>query len=80
MADQVQDAVFEVLKKIQNDLAAIRQRVESGFSQTNTRLVAVEQQLAGLTTAVYGGHSRTDELERRIERIERRLELSDENP
>jgi len=35
------------------------------------------QQLGALITAVYGGKSEIDELKRRIERMERRLELSD---
>ena len=38
------------------------------------------QQLAGLTTAVYSGKSDLDSLKRRVERIERRLELSDTAP
>ena len=40
-------------------------------------LSAMGQQLAGLTTAVYSGKSELDSLKRRVERIERRLELSE---
>ena len=49
-----------------DELAAIR-----------LELSAMGQQLAGLTTAVYSGKSELDNLKRRVERIERRLELSD---
>jgi hypothetical protein len=38
---------------------------------------AMGQQLAGLTTAVYSGKSDLDSLKRRVERIERRLDLAD---
>ena len=44
---------------------------------TNVQLAAMGQQLGALITAVYGGKSEIDELKRRIERMERRLELSD---
>ena len=49
-----------------NELAVIR-----------LELSAIGQQLAGLTTAVYSGKSELDDLRRRVERIERRLELGD---
>ena len=49
-----------------NELAVIR-----------LELSAIGQQLAGLTTAVYSGKSELDDLRRRVERIERRLELND---
>jgi len=35
------------------------------------------QQIAGLTAAVYSGKSEVDGFRRRLERIERRLELAD---
>ena len=49
-----------------NELAAIRVEIS-----------AMGQQLAGLTTATYSSKSDIDSLKRRIDRIERRLELSD---
>jgi hypothetical protein len=42
------------------------------------QLSAIGQQLAGPTAAVYGGESEVDERKRRVERIERRLELTEE--
>ena len=41
------------------------------------KLSALGQQVAGLSVAVYGGKSDMDEVKRRIDRIERRLELND---
>jgi hypothetical protein len=37
------------------------------------------QQLAGLTAAVYGSKSDVDDIKRRLERLERRLERHDEH-
>jgi hypothetical protein len=42
------------------------------------QLSAIGQQLAKLTAAVDGGKSDVDELKRRVGRIERRLELTEE--
>ena len=78
MTENTDNLVLEHLRALRNDVTALTRRVEDGFAQVNIRLSAVEQQLAGLTTAVYGGHSRMDDMERRIERLERRLELRDE--
>ena len=47
------------------------------LTQIEVQLSAMGQQLGALTTAVYSGKSDMDSLKRRVERIERRLELSD---
>lgn len=47
------------------------------LAQISVQLSAMGQQLAGLTAAVYSGKSEIDGLKRRVERIERRLELRD---
>ncbi len=72
-ADELASLTLEHLRAIRakqddhgHELAAIR-----------LELSAMGQQLAGLTTAVYSGKSELDSLKRRVERIERRLELSD---
>lgn len=73
MTADIESLVLEHLRAIRatqadhgDELAAIR-----------LELSAMGQQLAGLTTAVYSGKSELDSLKRRVERIERRLELSD---
>jgi len=49
------------------------------LAQISVNMSAIGQQLGALTTAVYAGKSEMDSLKRRIERIERRLEISDAN-
>ena len=44
---------------------------------TTMQLSAMGQQLAGLTAAVYAGHSEVDSLKSRVERIERRLNIAE---
>lgn len=61
-------------------LRAIREIVDiikEGQTAIRVEIGALGQQVAGLTTAVYSGHDRVANIERRIERIERRLELTD---
>jgi len=59
-------AIRATLGEHSNELAGIRLEIS-----------AMGQQLAGLTAAVYSGKSELDSLKRRVERIERRLELTD---
>lgn len=59
-------AIRATLSEHSNELAGIRLEIS-----------AMGQQLAGLTAAVYSGKSELDSLKRRVERIERRLELND---
>ena len=61
-------AIRATLGEQSNELAGIRLEIS-----------AMGQQLAGLTAAVYSGKSELDSLKRRVERIERRLELNDTN-
>ncbi len=68
-----QELMLEILKDIQARVGDLAQ----GQAQMRVELTALGQQLAGLTTAVYAGHDRFAELERRMERIERRLNLTD---
>ena len=59
-------AIRATLGEHSDELAGIRLEIS-----------AMGQQLAGLTAAVYSGKSELDSLKRRVERIERRLELTD---
>ncbi|MFZ1324679.1 MAG: hypothetical protein WAT67_01410 [Candidatus Contendobacter sp.] len=61
-------------------LRAIRAKQDAHSDELGAirlEMSAIGQQLAGLTTAVYSSKSEFDSLKRRVERIERRLELSD---
>lgn len=75
MTADIENLVLEHLRAIRADMTDVKLRV----TQIDVQLSAMGQQLAGLTSAVYSGKSDMDDLRRRIERIEKRLELND-NP
>ena len=61
-------------------LRYIRAKVDSHSEELaaiRIEISAMGQQLAGLTAATYSGKSEIDSLKRRMERIEKRLEISD---
>ena len=73
MTAEIDSLVLEHLRAIRADIADLKREVAGNSIQ----LSAMGQQLGALTTAVYGGKSDMDEVKRRIDRIERRLELTD---
>jgi len=73
MTAEIESLVLEHLRAIRSDLADLKREVTGNSVQ----LSAVGQQLAGLTAAVYASKSDVDELKRRMDRVERRLELAD---
>jgi predicted nucleic acid-binding Zn-ribbon protein len=73
MTADIENLVLEHLRAIRTDVADVKDRlgrVELGLS-------TLGQQMGALTTAVYSGRSELDDFRRRIERIERRLELAE---
>jgi uncharacterized coiled-coil protein SlyX len=70
----VDNLVLEHLRAIRADMADLKERM----TNLEIRMSAIEQQLSGLTVAVYAGHNRLQDLQHRVERIERRLDLRDE--
>jgi len=73
MTAEIESLVLEHLRAIRSDLADLKREVTGNSVQ----LSAVGQQLAGLTAAVYASKSDVDERKRRMDRVERRLELTD---
>lgn len=73
MTAEIDSLVLEHLRAIRADIADLKREV----SGNSIQLSALGQQVAGLSVAVYGGKSDLDEVKRRIDRIERRLELND---
>lgn len=73
MTDNVGNLVLEILKRIQADLADVKR----GVSDNSLQIAMLGQQVGALVTAVYSGKSEMDGFRRRLERIERRLDLSD---
>jgi|APTNR8051073442_1049403.scaffolds.fasta_scaffold04918_3 predicted nucleic acid-binding Zn-ribbon protein len=73
MTEHVDSLVLELLRAIRADIADLKRDVTGNTVQ----IAALGQQLAGLTTAVYSGKSDLEDMKRRVERLERRLELRD---
>ena len=68
-----EDLILEILKRVQADVAGTRRRVES----METRLGAHDKHLSGLLVATTGTQSELRQLNARVDRIERRLDLVD---
>ncbi len=73
MTDNVDNLVLELLRAIRADIADLKRDVVGNTVQ----IAALGQQVAGLSVAVYGGKSDLEDVKRRVEHIERRLELRD---
>lgn len=67
------ELMFNVLKQVQADLAALK----SDVMEMKVQQSLMGQQLGALTTAFYTSQSRLDKIDSRLDRIERRLELTD---
>lgn len=70
---ETENLVLEQLRLIRKEIADLK----DGQAAIRVEISALGQQVAGLTTAVYSGHNRLADIERRIDRIEHRLELTD---
>ncbi len=73
MTDNVENLVLELLRSIRADIADLKRDVIGNTVQ----IAALGQQVAGLSVAVYGGKSDLEDVKRRVEHLERRLELHD---
>ena len=73
MTADIGNLVLEHLRVIRTDIADVKERL----GRVALGLSTLGQQVGALTTAVYSGRSELDDFRRRIERIERRLELGD---
>jgi predicted nuclease with TOPRIM domain len=73
MTESTENLILEHLRAIRATLAEHGERL----SRIEVSLSTLGQQIGALTTAVYGGSSRMDDFERRLQHIERRLELRD---
>ncbi len=73
------EAIANISSLVLEQLHAIRAtqaKHSEALASIRLELAAMGQQLGGLTTCVYSGKSEMDSLKRRIERIERRLEIN----
>jgi uncharacterized coiled-coil protein SlyX len=79
MTDNVENLILEHLRAIRGDITALRddsREVKSRLTSLETAVAGMRRELADLYTDVVGQHSRYDRLLERIERLEKRLELS----
>ena len=74
MSDPVtNELIYSVLQKLQADTAELK----SDMSDIRLRMTANEEHLATLVMSVSGINHRLDRMGERVERIERRLDLTD---
>ncbi|MBA4748136.1 MAG: hypothetical protein H2056_05430 [Sphingopyxis sp.] len=67
------ELLYEVLKRIQQDVSDIK----GDISHLQTRATAVDEHIGGLFITVSGNNNRLDKVAERLERIEKRLDLTD---
>jgi hypothetical protein len=73
MADEPINIVLEHLRKFDRKIDGVHEEVRSG----GMRMAALERHMAGIYTSEVDRTSEIDRLRTRVERIERRLELSE---
>lgn len=78
MTEDTENLVLEILRKIQGDLSAMRREHGERLSRIELRLATVEQTLGSLFALSGSDRETIATLTRRVERIERRLDLRDE--
>ena len=71
--DELASVTLEHLRAIRADLTEVKREVANNSLQIGL----LGQQIGALTTAVYTGKSELEDIKRRVERLERRLELRD---
>lgn len=73
MAQEPRDLVLEHLRRIDHKVDGLREEMQS----MNLRMSAMERHMLGQMTNEYDQNDEIDRLKRRVDRIERRLELTD---
>lgn len=73
MSEDTENLTLEVLKKLQSRLDGI----ENELKTVNVQLASMDQHMTGFMLRAEGQSAEIQGLKQRIERIERRLELTD---
>jgi len=83
MPDDTSNIILEQFRILRNDIATLRSEMHSGFEALTTRMTGLENSMLLVKRNILLNEENEarqqvtiDELTRRIERIERRLELS----
>ncbi|MGH8477961.1 MAG: hypothetical protein ACRERV_05220 [Methylococcales bacterium] len=71
-----EDLVIAILRKIQNEVASVKQRIEGVDSSMNLQFAALNEKLSGQWLSEIEFREPMQSLKQRVDR-ERRLELSD---
>lgn len=74
MTENVENLVLEQLRLIRNEIVAFRGEVRDRFTRLELRVGIIEQRLSGIEARL--ADSETAQ-QKRLERIEKRLELTD---
>lgn len=84
MADQAENLVVELLRQLRaesttlrNEVRSVREEMRDGFNRVEVRLGVLEQGMASLLALSASDRDELTALKRRVERIERRLDLCD---
>lgn len=77
MTEKIQDHTLQLLREIRNEIRELKGETREGFSITNTRLAAIDEHMSGFLLTQTAQNDSIATLRERIERIERRLELTD---
>ena len=83
MSDNVENLLLEHLKALRNDVSVLRTEMHDEFRDLKHRVSSLEAamvrlrgDLVGMQEDTYRQQGRIDQIVERIERIERRLELT----
>ena len=83
MTDNVDNLILEQLRVLRNEILAFRSENQSDFSEIKHRLTRVESSIAsmrgenvGTQEDVYRQQGVIDQIKERLQRIEKRLELT----
>jgi hypothetical protein len=77
MADQPENLPHEMLRRVHSQLEDMQTEMRHRFAGAETGLAAIEQHLAAFYLSDAARVDEITDLRRRIERIERRLDLAD---
>ena len=77
MTDHVEDLTTEMLRRVHTKLDDIQAEMRLRFTGVETGLAALDQHLAAFHAVDAAPADEIADLRRRLERVERRLELAD---
>jgi hypothetical protein len=78
MAESIEDLTRDMLRRVDSKLDDIQTEMRLCFTGVETGLAAIEHRLAASYAVEAARAEEIADLPRRIERVERRLELTDE--